>query len=176
MDETSSSDPISESTESSSNFATAIIASSVTVVIVIVTSLLIVFITVMLAKKYGLSKVVLQVTTDSIDIIGEQSFPSIVVHRYADLFMYKCKNFTIRMSLLYVTGYTPHSVVHDYEDVCLVQTQVKLLAKVFSEVPYYLFSHLRKFMLCLSILVVGHNTGPLAFIECQLFTTSQQLL
>ena len=58
------------------------IASAVTsVTLVVIITLVVIVVIVVIVRRYGQSKVVLQVTGDSIDIAGQTHFPSIIVQR-----------------------------------------------------------------------------------------------
>ena len=57
-----------------------IISSSVTVITLVVLSLVVVIVTIVIVKRCVRSKVVLQVTGDSMDIVGDPSLPSVLIH------------------------------------------------------------------------------------------------
>ena len=63
-----------------SNQEVVIIASSVTAILLVALSVVIIIVTIVSVKKCGRSKVVLQVIGDNIDIVGDPSLPSILVH------------------------------------------------------------------------------------------------
>ena len=60
-----------------------IVASTVTsAVLLAIVVAVITIITVTAVKRFGTPKVVLQVTGESVDILGETKLPSIIIHRY----------------------------------------------------------------------------------------------
>ena len=91
-------------TQESSNQAVVIISSSVTVITLIVLSIIVVIVTIVIVKRCGRSKVVLQVTGDSMDIVGDPSLPSVLIHKWVGItkiigclgdFPYNCKSCVI---------------------------------------------------------------------------------
>ena len=65
-----------------------IAASTVTAVVILVIAIAIVTIIVCVtAKKYGGSKVILQVTGDSMNVLNGATPPSIILHRYIAIHM-----------------------------------------------------------------------------------------
>ena len=72
----------SASTPSQGDTRTVVItAISVTVVIVVVAAFIVLVVVVLVVKRFTHSKVVLQVTGDSLDITGQGNLPSIVLHK-----------------------------------------------------------------------------------------------
>ena len=61
--------------------AAVITAISVTVVIVVVAAFIVLVVAVLLVRRFTHSKVVLQVTGDSLDIVGQENLPSIVLQK-----------------------------------------------------------------------------------------------
>ena len=90
-------------TQESSNQAVVIISSSVTVITLIVLSIIVIIVTIVIVKRCGRSKVVLQVTGDSMDIVGDPSLPSVLIHKWVVInkisclgdFPYNCKSHVI---------------------------------------------------------------------------------
>ena len=64
-----------------SNQVVVVISSSVTVITLVVLSVLIIIATIVIVKRCVRSKIVLQVTGDSMDIVGDPSLPSILIHK-----------------------------------------------------------------------------------------------
>ena len=66
--------------------STLTLASAVTgtMIMIVIILIVIIIIAIVIVKRYGRSKIVtvLQVTGDSIDIVGQSHFPSIIVQRY----------------------------------------------------------------------------------------------
>ena len=52
-----------------------------TVITLVVLSLVVVFVTIVIVKRCVRSKVVLQVTGDSVDIVGDPSLPTALIHK-----------------------------------------------------------------------------------------------
>lgn len=61
--------------------AAVITGISVTIVIVVVAAFIVLVVVVLVVKRFTHSKVVLQVTGDSLDIAGQDNHPSIVLHK-----------------------------------------------------------------------------------------------
>ena len=67
-----------------SSSVTLALAVTGTMIMIVIILIVIIIIAIVIVRKYGQSKVVLQVTGDSIDIAGKSHFPSIIVQRYND--------------------------------------------------------------------------------------------
>ena len=65
----------------SSNQAVVITLASVAVIALVVLSVVVVIVTIVIVRRYSRSKVVLQVTGDNMDIVGDPSLPSILIHK-----------------------------------------------------------------------------------------------
>ena len=75
---------VADHESSSVTLASAVTGTMIMIVIILIVIIIIAF---GIVRRYGQSKVVLQlqVTGDNIDIAGKSHFPSIIVHRYYDI-------------------------------------------------------------------------------------------